>query len=1148
MTDMTGAAINNKFMMDAIITDDRSRAAYLNDLYGHLYSLHERTGNLEDPHAGIAAELATLEDHHDRAIYLNDLSIDLAGQHERTGNLKDLDAAITNAILAVAATSNKHPLHAMCLNNLSIYLSSRYEQTGDLHDLDATITNSSLEVSVTPDGHPDHANHLYNLSVYLSRRYKRTRNLQDLDAAIIHTSQALSTMPDCHPDYVDCLKNLTIYFSSRYERAGKLQDLDAAIANASLTVAATADDHPGRVVHINMLSSHLSRRYKRTGNLKDLEAAITNANLAVTAALDDQRYRALCLNNLSIHLYSLYERTRNLQDLEAAINNAQLAVAATPDNNPVYADRLDNLSVHLASRYERVGNMQDLEAAITNSNLAVSATPDEHPDQAVHLNNLSIHLATRYERTGNFQDLEAAILNANRAVAATPESDPNRAGRLNILSSYFARRYERTRSLQDLDAAMAKASLAIATTPNEHPDRASYLNNISIHLANRYKQTGYLQDLEAAITEAKLAVAATPENDQLDHATCLYNLSSHLSSLYERTGNLQELEAAITNANMAVAFTPDDHPDRALYLNNLSMRLCQRNVRTGNMQDLEMALQHFLASANLPNAVPLCRIRSARGAIRMLQRLQQDWWKEAAVLAEKAVQLLPLVCTRYLNREDQQHAVSQTTGLAADACSLFLQLGQPEKALQMLEFGRGLILGYLVDSRNDVDRLQRDHPSLAKEYDQLRFVLSQALDSVHADSRDQLLQQKSNVPRKLEECISTIRQQEGYEQFLLVPPVKDLMDQAAEGPIVIVNITDFGSHAIIVQNQHICSLHLPEMLQTSRFALDDQIRRFCTVGLHDGSLRDIESELESFYDTHYDASSLGWLWSHCVKPVIRKLNLEAPVSSTLPRIWWIGTGAASTLPFHAAGDHGRSTENTMSHAISSYIPTIKALAYSRSQLAKLPPKNSSTSIYIAAMPTTPNERPLPGVEPEVNAIQQACRNNYTVTLQDYPTPEAVLSAMEHTDIIHFACHGFSNPINPSDSHLLLQRSGSSTPTVGMLTVQQISDRVFRSARIAYLSACSTAQVSASEFTDEAIHLASAFQVAGFAHVIGSLWSVGDAICVQVARSFYSYLVKHQTAALSNRLIAEALHTAVLDVRSQGDGDPSAWACFIHHGA
>ncbi|KAL4760965.1 CHAT domain-containing protein [Aspergillus foveolatus] len=744
-----------------------------------------------------------------------------------------------------------------------------------------------------------------------------------------------------------------VAYTTLHERTRNLQDPDVRITAAP----ATLEDHPDRAVYLNNLSIDPAEK-------QDLDAAIKNASLA---------------------------------DVEAAIDNANLAVAGTPNTHPDYARRVDNISIYLTSRYERVGNLQDLEAAITNSSTAVSATPDEHPDHAVRLNNLSIHLASHYERTGNFQDLEAVILYANRAVTATPESNSNCAGRLNILSSYLARRYERTRRLQDLEAAMDNASLAVASTPDDDPDRAGHLSNLSIHLTNRYKQTRSLQ-----------AMAATTEDHRPDHATCLYNLSSHLFSPFEQTGNLQDLETAITNANLAVATTPDDHPVRASYLNNFSMHLCSRNLQTGNLQDLAMALQHFLASANLPNAVPLYRIRSARGAIRMLQKLQQDWWQEAAVLAEEPCSFCLL------------HAVSQTEGLAADGCSMFLLLRQPEKALLILEFGRGLILGYLVDSRSD------------------------------------LVQQQRKVPRKLEKCINKIRQQEGYEQFLLELSIQDLMNQATEGPVAIISITDFGNHIIIVQDQNLCSLHLPEMRQTSRFALDDQIRH----------------ELGSFY-THYDDNSPHWLWSHCVKPVTRKLNLE-----------------------------GQVIENTMSRAISSYIPTIKALAYSRSQLAKLPPKNNPTSIYIAAMPPTPNEQPLPGVESEVNAIQQACSNIYTVILQRYPAPEAVSSAMEDTDIIHLACHGSSNPINPSDSHLLLHRS-----------------------------ACSTAHVSACEFTDEAIHLA-----------------IGDATCAQVAGSFYSYLVKHQTGTPFNRLIAEALHTAVLEVRSHGGGDPSAWACFIHHGA
>ena len=84
--------------------------------------------------------------------------------------------------------------------------------------------------------------------------------------------------------------------------------------------------------------------------------------------------------------------------------------------------------------------------------------------------------------------------------------------------------------------------------------------------------------------------------------------------------------------------------------------------------------------------------------------------------------------------------------------------------------------------------------------------------------------------------------------------------------------------------------------------------------------------------------------------------------------------------------------------------------------------------------------------------------------------------------------------------------------------------------------------------DETLHLTSAFQMAGFAHVIGSLRPADDLICVQVANFFYSSLVDSGGSKDPNRAVSEALNYAVGQVAMEHPDNPDLWAPSIHLGA
>lgn len=82
-------------------------------------------------------------------------------------------------------------------------------------------------------------------------------------------------------------------------------------------------------------------------------------------------------------------------------------------------------------------------------------------------------------------------------------------------------------------------------------------------------------------------------------------------------------------------------------------------------------------------------------------------------------------------------------------------------------------------------------------------------------------------------------------------------------------------------------------------------------------------------------------------------------------------------------------------------------------------------------------------------------------------------------------------------------------------------------------------------------MAAATQLAGFRHVIATLWSIADSAAPQVARDVYNTLSDPVTSdpVTSSHAVsgsARALHEALRELRAAGY-PPAQWAPFIHIG-
>jgi CHAT domain-containing protein len=227
----------------------------------------------------------------------------------------------------------------------------------------------------------------------------------------------------------------------------------------------------------------------------------------------------------------------------------------------------------------------------------------------------------------------------------------------------------------------------------------------------------------------------------------------------------------------------------------------------------------------------------------------------------------------------------------------------------------------------------------------------------------------------------------------------------------------------------------------------------------------------------------------------------------------------------------------MDWMVPSYTPTIRALAHLRQRSAEPASAEVVSGALIISMSHTPAEEPLPFAEAEADLVARLVPGSAALT-GAAATHDEVLCMLPRYRIAHLACHGRSVPGDPSAGALLLH-DHLDRP----LTVAEIGRLQLPSMELAYLSACRTA-ITDPQLPDEAIHLTGAFQLAGYARVIGTLWPVSDQVAVAMAKAIYADLTGDGTGPVQPERAARAVHRAALRLRTRY---PHAWAAYLHAG-
>jgi CHAT domain-containing protein/TPR repeat protein len=885
------------------------------------------------------------------------------------------------------------------------------------------------------------------------------------------------------------------------------------------------------------------------------------------------------------------------------------AIKQIPLNSPELPIHLNNFGVELYERYVLTGALDDLQQAIEFCEQAVNKTAKNSPKLPNRLNNLGSGLSSRYAHKNTLKDLQRAIEYFGQAVKNTPETDSDLPVYLNSLGNALNGRYFCLRNREDLLQAIEYFEHAVKTSDEESPDLPRYLNSLANGLYYRFERmNGVPNDLQQAIEAYKLAVTKIEKNAPYlpELPQILNNLGG---ALYDRYALISSTFKDLQQALAAYKKAAQTSFDTAIEIKLKSSRHWMHCAFTlKNWEEVEEAYKNFVECSDYIFQNQLLRdeketwLKESQGlaaqAAYALTKINK--FKEATVAVERGLARLLSEALAYDRADLEQLKIKGYTDIYERYQQLVSQkeelMPQPvyeppkeNKQKSIIKVKKWIY--HLVSSiytifykpPTEVASKKREgsirviqqvkvHEDFRKPLEDIYENIQFAKDTLPVYS-EQTMSKLRTVDKEWKNIIHDIQQIEDYKDFLKSPTFKNIQSAAAKTHIVYIIATEIGGLALIIQNDDITPIWLPEftenelhkilngkkvqndyqgspafdkklasqkvpfwdvsgfiikiigkLLQTVTPLLLREIKQNTlvekgeTLGGYFGAY--IERQQNQTIWKKIIINTTHWLWQTVMSPIIDVLPKQATVTL-------IPVGVLGLLPLHAAWTYDNTRKTGKRYALDEltirYAPNARALkeAYALAQQVK--------ANKLLAIDNPSND--LPTSAPEVQSVR-AMFTDSKVLSQENATKKAVLDALPDYNVLHFSCHGGTNFQKPLESCLFMANQKKIT-LADLLNIPLKVRLANLKVRLATLSACETG-LSGTTLPDEVVSLPSGLLQAGVAGVVASLWSVSELSTMLLMSRFYYLWRQKQLEPI------EALRQAQIWVRDSSYQERTAY--------
>lgn len=350
--------------------------------------------------------------------------------------------------------------------------------------------------------------------------------------------------------------------------------------------------------------------------------------------------------------------------------------------------------------------------------------------------------------------------------------------------------------------------------------------------------------------------------------------------------------------------------------------------------------------------------------------------------------------------------------------------------------------------------------------------------------------------------VSKIRGVYGFSHFLQPASFFELQWAAEAGPVIVVNISNLRSDAIIISRQG------PPL----------------AVPLPSATPRDI-AKLAKHFEGKPGALAepialgvLRGIWEAIVQPIAEALrgpDLNRPFGS---RIWWCPTGLAARLPLHAAGPYKQGQRDMTHMYTSSYTPTLGALILARRHHVTRAKDWERFPKTLVVSQQGEGKLQLRNAQAEAEFVKGLfTESNCTLLQGPEATHRAVLREIPNHHWLHLVCHGHRDSTQP-----LASRFSMCDKPISLL---DLIKQELPKAELAVLSACHSAGVDEGT-PDESLHPAAAMLFTGFRSVVATMWALDDTVGPRVAKLFYKQMLDDEGGMKDATEAASALRTTI----------------------